>query len=119
MARNLNTIVSLYPNVVLGGSCLRGDMTFISDHFLEMRSFPPSEYPSRTMIMWLVSIGAAVPLLWLLFHEFGAGIAFVIVPVVAIAIAAYGLHLKRLAQKTSQISEASRVHLATVEALAT
>lgn len=70
------------------------------------------------MITWLVSIGAAVPLLWLLFHQFGAGIAFVIAPVVAVAIAAYRLHLKLLAQKTSQISEASRVHLATVEALA-
>jgi len=71
------------------------------------------------MITWLVCAGAAIPLLWLLFHQFGAGIAFLITPAVVIGVAAYRMHLKRLAQKTRQISEASRVHLATVEALAT
>jgi diguanylate cyclase (GGDEF)-like protein/putative nucleotidyltransferase with HDIG domain len=84
-----------------------------------MRSFPPGKKHSRTIIILVSGIAAAVPaVLWSLAH-FGYDLAFLLVPTVIIGVAAYRLHLKRLAQKTSQISEASRIHLATVEALAT
>ncbi len=53
------------------------------------------------------------------FYQFGPQFGFVLVPAVLFAVAAYRIHLKRLAEKTLEISEASRVHLATVEALAT
>ena len=68
---------------------------------------------------WLGLALGGVPVLWLLFTQFGTEFGFVIVPAVFIAALAYRVHVGRLEQKTREISEASRVHLATVEALAT
>src|SRR3954471_12851108 len=62
-------------------------------------------------------VGIAV--LWFLCYHFGAEIMLVIVPVVFGGGLAYRLHLRRLAEKTGEAFEASRVHLATIEALAT
>ncbi len=53
------------------------------------------------------------------FYFFGLAIAFIFVPMAVAAFWAYRLHLSRLEQKTAQILKASRVHLETVEALAT
>lgn len=61
---------------------------------------------SAVTVAWLVSI-------------FGAKLLFVLVPFAVIGGVAYWLHVARLARITSEIYEASRVHLATVEALAT
>lgn len=59
----------------------------------------------------------------LLFHisflQFGLLFGLVILPLTVVAHFAHRLHIKRLEQKTGEISEASRIHLATVEALAT
>jgi len=44
---------------------------------------------------------------------------WVILPITVFGCVAYRIHVSRLAQKTKEISEASRIHLATVEALAT
>lgn len=46
-------------------------------------------------------------------------LAVSIFPVAVFANLAYKIHLRRLEQKTKEITEASRIHLATVEALAT
>ncbi len=85
----------------------------------KMRSFPPGKKHSRTITIWLACIAAAIPAVWWSLAHFGYDLAFLLVPLAIIGVVAYRLHLKRLAQKTSQISEASRIHLATVEALAT
>lgn len=61
----------------------------------------------------------AVPLFWFLFWHFGADLGFVLMPILVVGIGGYKMHLDRLSQKTREISEASRIHLATVEALAT
>ncbi len=61
----------------------------------------------------------AAPVLWLLLTHFGFELVFVIAPVVIVAALAYRIHVRRLEQITKEISEASRIHLATVEALAT
>ena len=61
----------------------------------------------------------ALPVVWLLVFQFGNGFVFVLVPAIVVAICSYRIHLSSLAAKTKEISEASRVHLATVEALAT
>lgn len=73
---------------------------------------------SRTTISYVISISGAF-LLHYLFLEFGLPFGFVILPMVVISHLAYQIHLKRLEQKTKEISEASRIHLATVEVLAT
>jgi diguanylate cyclase (GGDEF)-like protein/putative nucleotidyltransferase with HDIG domain len=62
---------------------------------------------------------AATILLWLLFSRFGFELAYLLAPLAVAAFFANRLHIKSLAEKAAEISEASRVHLATVEALAT
>ncbi len=61
----------------------------------------------------------ATVVLCLLFARFGMEFGFVVGPAVVFAVIAYHIHLGHLAQKTAEILEASRIHLATVEALAT
>lgn len=72
----------------------------------------------RRSVEVLPIIGTTV-VLCLMFAQFGISFGLVVVPIAVFAILAYRIHLKRLEQKTTQILEASRVHLATVEALAT
>ncbi len=69
--------------------------------------------------MGYVLSASAVFLLHVLFLEFGLPFGFVVLPVTIVSHFAYQFHLKRLEQKTKEIGEASRIHLATVEALAT
>lgn len=53
------------------------------------------------------------------FGQFGIEFGLVILPVAVLGSVAHTIHQQRLANKTKQISDASRIHLATVEALAT
>jgi len=73
--------------------------------------------PRSSKIIATAVIG--VPLVGWAFYNFGYAFAFVLVPVVVAALAGYRMHRISLAKKTAEISEASRLHLATVEALAT
>ncbi len=61
----------------------------------------------------------AVPVMGLLFKYFGLELGLVLAPLAIVAFLAYRIHLSRLATITGEITEASRIHLATVEALAT
>lgn len=65
------------------------------------------------------ALAVGVPLIAWSFYNFGVAFIFVLVPAIVAAFVGYRMHIARLAQKTSEISEASRLHLATVEALAT
>jgi diguanylate cyclase (GGDEF)-like protein/putative nucleotidyltransferase with HDIG domain len=58
-------------------------------------------------------------LLTITFTHFGVEFGLVVVPLAVIADFAYKLHLRGVAQHTREITDASRLHLATVEALAT
>ncbi len=62
---------------------------------------------------------AAAVILFAAFSQFGSAFALVVVPLTLLGHAAVRIHLRRLAQKTREIADASRLHLATVEALAT
>ena len=66
----------------------------------------------------IMTVAASIGL-FLLFNHFGTELGLIILPLAVAGNIAYGIHLHRLAQKTREISEASRIHLATVEALAT
>ena len=77
-----------------------------------LKTFSP-----RTAIPVVAIVGIAV--LWFLFYHFGAEIILVIAPVGVGGAIGYRMHFRRLAVKTREVSEASRVHMATVEALAT
>ena len=65
-----------------------------------------------------ISLVAAI-LVDLAFNQFGIEFGFVLLPLSVIGELLYRIHLRRLALKTKEISDASRIHLATVEALAT
>jgi diguanylate cyclase (GGDEF)-like protein/putative nucleotidyltransferase with HDIG domain len=69
-------------------------------------------------IVYLLSIGTAF-LIHYLFLAFGLSFGLVILPITIIGHFAHRIHINRLEQKTREIVEASRVHLATVEVLAT
>ena len=58
-------------------------------------------------------------LLYISLDNFGLSFGLVILPIVVAGHLVYKFYLNRLAQKTAEIREASRIHLATVEALAT
>ena len=73
----------------------------------------------ETQALGGILTASATILISLPFFHFGIEFGLVIAPLTIFANLAYDIHTKRLDQKTRQISEASRVHLATVEALAT
>lgn len=73
---------------------------------------------TRTIANYLVAF-AAMLVLHLSFRHFGVDFGLVVLPTAIFGHLAYKIHLQRLAQKTREITEASRIHLATVEALAT
>ena len=67
---------------------------------------------------YLIGIVAAL-VTHFIFLKFGLWFGLIILPMVIIGHLAYRIHLQRLEQKTKEISESSRIHVATVEALAT
>jgi diguanylate cyclase (GGDEF)-like protein/putative nucleotidyltransferase with HDIG domain len=73
---------------------------------------------SGTAISYVLAVTSAF-LLHYLFLEFGLPFGFVVFPITVIGYFAHQIHVKRLEQKTKEIREASRIHLATVEVLAT
>ena len=66
----------------------------------------------------LVSLIATIAF-FVVFNHFGIEFGLVIVPVAILGDLSYKIHVRLLEQKTKLISESSRIHLATVEALAT
>ncbi|MEO5858781.1 MAG: diguanylate cyclase [Pyrinomonadaceae bacterium] len=66
----------------------------------------------------LVSLAVAL-VLFLTFNHFGIEFGLVLLPLAIAANAAHKIHIRSLDLKTKEIREASKIHLATVEALAT
>lgn len=66
-----------------------------------------------------VAIGITSLVLWGVSLLMGPAVSLVAATFMILAALGFRVHVDRLAQKTRQISEASRIHLATVEALAT
>lgn len=67
---------------------------------------------------YLVTLASTI-VLFLTFNHFGIEFGLVILPLAIAGHLAYTIYARSLAVKTKQISESSRIHLATVEALAT
>lgn len=77
-----------------------------------------SDKKHLSILLWALCALVAAALLWLSY--FGAIFTFVLAPLLVVSAFIYRRHLKQqLAEMTQEISDASRVHLATVEALAT
>lgn len=109
------TMLMAGTHLVVGASLrsvynkLEGDLTLMQTLDRELL------YPA----VGSLAVALAVILVSILFAHFGVEFGFVVAPVVILASIAYRIHVKRLEQKTREISDASRIHLATVEALAT
>lgn len=82
-----------------------------------MRSLYQSNYKRLAKVIASSVVGLAVATVG--FWYFGAAISIIFVPIAFVGYFAYRIHIRRLEIKTAQILEVSRLHLATVEALAT
>ena len=101
---------------VLGTCGLRLALEFFDNYARSRQSVTTGV---REQALGAVFAAFATVLVCLPFSHFGIEFGLVIAPIAIFANLAYNIHIKRLDQKTKQISEASRIHLATVEALAT
>jgi len=71
-------------------------------------------------VSWTFIIGAIVAaLVYMSVAQFGFLFIFLSVPVIAATYATHNIYFERMAEKAREASELSRLHLATVEALAT
>lgn len=93
--------------------------------FLSIKSHSAGPQPARMRALLLEPAAShaisfiATVLLFITFDHFGIGFGLVIIPLAIIGNLTYEIHCRRLENQTKQIGEASRMHLATVEALAT
>ena len=76
-----------------------------------------SEYSKNFKIASLVIASTIIVTAGLIY--FGGAIAAVFIPLIVVAIAAYRVHVRRLEINAAQLESANRIHMATVEALAT
>lgn len=90
-------------------------------HHLENDRQNPATITAKIREQWVggILIALSTILICLPFSHFGIEFGLVLAPIAILANIAYSIHTKRLDQKTRQIFDASRIHLATVEALAT
>lgn len=118
----------LIPNEVVFASCMMAVAHYAAITAIELISWQAQGQQvdwkvfDRVAILplsgHLVSLAAAI-CLFLTFNHFGIEFGLVLVPIAIGANVAYKIHIRSLDLKTKEIKEASRIHLATVEALAT
>lgn len=86
----------------------------------EFRSvhFRPIQHLARMLAAQSITALSGI-MLFVAFRQFGYEFGMVLVPLTVLGNIFYEVHVRRLSQKTREIVDASRLHLATVEALAT
>ena len=117
--------LSIQGEVVLA-SCVMA-ITHFAQRAALVHLLRDSYYGSTVDVRGLLAIPFATTMLSLLatiflfvvFSHFGIDFGLVIIPLAIVGHLSYRIHVRRLEQKTKMITEASRIHLATVEALAT
>lgn len=118
----------LIPNEVIAAASVMALVHFAVGAFIDLLQASLSglkinaEVVDRYVLMratgHLTGLAAAI-VLFLTFNHFGIEFGLVFLPLAIATDAAYKIHFRSLDQKTKEIREASRIHLATVEALAT
>ncbi|MDM7923777.1 MAG: diguanylate cyclase [Pyrinomonadaceae bacterium] len=115
----------LVPNEVIIASALMGCSYFMVSTAIGMAHETPGLRESafagslsRFLQSCLLSVFTAI-VLFLAFDHFGIEFGIVLIPLAIFGNLAFKIHTRSLEHKTRQITEASRIHLATVEALAT
>jgi diguanylate cyclase (GGDEF)-like protein/putative nucleotidyltransferase with HDIG domain len=126
-----NTVVAgsfLIPNEVVFAACVMSLVYFAAGtlHDILEASFSGVRIDKSALdrlvgtesMGHLVSLAVAL-ILFLVFNHFGIEFGLVLLPLAIATNAAYKIHIRSLDLKTKEIREASKIHLATVEALAT
>lgn len=126
-----NTLVAgkfLIPNEVIFAAIVMAAVHFAAATLIDLLALAIRDEPLNRgalarvavapSIGHLVSLAVAL-VLFLTFNNFGIEFGLVLLPLAIAANAAHRIHVSRLEQKTREITEASRLHFATVEALAT
>src|SRR5688572_9120658 len=116
------------PSEVIFASCVMAFVHFSHRYALgyllqDVDEMSGSKVDFRNLLLvpfitTLLSLIATV-FLFVVFSHFGIEFGLVIIPLAVIGHLSYKIHVRGLAQKTKLITESSRIHLATVEALAT
>ncbi len=118
----------IIPVDILAAACLLGLTHFAVRYVLssiaedvetnEGEPRPISDSVVSTTASYTIHLLSTV-LLFAIFNHFGIEFGLVVLPLVVIGHISFTIHERTLAAKTKLISEASKLHLATVEALAT
>ena len=117
LSENTATIVSATVVMATAHFLINSSLTYLvrnvsgGDHLWRETYFRPAG-------SYLVTVAATL-IVNSTFLQFGLEFGLVVLPIAVVGDVAYEIHLRRLAIKTRQIMDASRIHLATVEALAT
>ena len=115
-------------NQMIFASCVMAVTHFVQSralaYLLRHRDHGRHHRSSLTRLLFVPAANSLISLLatvcfFIVFSHFGIEFGLVILPVAIFGHLSYRIHLRRLEQKTKMITEASRIHLATVEALAT
>lgn len=118
----------LIPNEVVFASCVMALVHFAAGATIDLLD---AKFAGRKIDAAAIERLVAAPstghlaglavaiVLFLTFNHFGIEFGLVLLPLAVATRAAYKIHIRSLDQKTKEILEASRIHLATVEALAT
>lgn len=118
----------LIPNEVILAGLLMAAVHFgfgslLSFILLKLESGEQHQIKLRDLLVPTTASNAiafvSMVLLVILFEHFGTAFGLVVIPIAIVGNLAYEIHTRRLENQTKQIYEASRMHLATVEALAT
>jgi len=116
------------PMEMVLAACVMGVTHFAQGRALKylLRNTDFGQEPRTSFRDYLVipavssSIGLVATIFFFVaFNHFGIEFGLVMLPVAILGDISYKIHVNRLEQKTKLITEASRIHLATVEALAT
>lgn len=115
---NFTSILTL-----VGAALLMGSVLFLSRFLIERSLISKTIFSKNSSIIvdltnYAIALGAAI-FLFVVLEAYGIANGLVIPVLAVIGDILYTLHKRSLEVKTKQISDASRVHMATVEALAT
>ncbi|HUR99100.1 MAG TPA: diguanylate cyclase [Pyrinomonadaceae bacterium] len=115
-------------NEIIFASCVMALTHFAQSralaYILRHKDFARHQRAAISRVLLIPAANSLISLLatvcfFIVFSHFGIEFGLVIIPVAILGHLSYRIHVRSLEQKTKQITEASRIHLATVEALAT
>ena len=110
---NSGPLIAAAVLIAAGHYLISSTLNYVSLYLTDVRRFWTDTH-LMPAFSYLITIAATV-ILNSLFVQFGIEFGLVLLPITVVGDVAYAIHNQMLASKTRQISEASRMHLATVD----